>query len=138
MQSDNEAKYVPAHLTAADQNPAAVAKRCYQAYIDNDRAALEPLIAADFHFSSPRDNRIDRQTYFERCWPSSNHITDFKLLHLVPDGERVFITYQGSFAGRPGFQNTEILTVRDGQLIEAEVYFGWSLPHKAPAGGFID
>jgi hypothetical protein len=128
-----------AHLKQVGSNdPVAIAKRCYQAYIDNDRATLELLIAADFHFSSPRDNRIDRATYFARCWPASNHITDFKLLHLVPDGERVFITYQGSFAGRPGFQNTEILTVRDGQLVEAEVYFGWSLPHKAPAGGFID
>lgn len=119
-------------------DPVSVATRCYQAYIDNDRAVIEALIAPDFHFSSPRDNRLDRATYFARCWPASAHITDFKLLHLVADGERVFITYQGSIEGRPGFQNTEILTIRDGQLVEAEVYFGWSLPHKAPPGGFID
>jgi hypothetical protein len=128
----------PNPYRAADEDPVSVVKRCYQAYIDNDRVAIEALIATDFHFSSPRDNRLDRTTYFARCWPASEHITDFKLLHLMPDGECVFITYQGSLDGRPGLQNTEILTVRNGQLVEAEVYFGWSLPHKTPASGFID
>ena len=128
----------PNHKAAGRQDPVTVVKRCFQAYIDNDRAAMEPLIAADFQFSSPRDNCIDRATYFSRCWPASAHITGFRFLRLVPDGDRVFVTYQGSFDGQPRFQNTEILTVRDGQLIEVEVYFGWSLPHKAPLGGFID
>jgi len=36
------------------------------------------------------------------------------------------------------FRNTEILTIRHGKLVEAEVYFGWSLPHEAPVGGFIN
>ena len=124
--------------TAGSPDPVDVVKCCFQAYIDNDRAAMEPLIATDFRFSSPRDNCIDRATYFTRCWPASEHITGFKFLHLVPDGDRVFVTYQGSFDGKPRFQNTEILTVRDGQLIEVEVYFGWSLPHKAPVGAFVD
>jgi len=135
---DEKAMLQPNLSHAGSQDPVAVVKRCFQAYVDNDRAAIEPLIAADFHFSSPRDNRLDRTSYFARCWPASNHITDVKFLHVVPNGDRVFVTYQGSFDGRPRFQNTEILTVRDGQLAEAEVYFGWSLPHKAPLGGFFD
>ena len=36
------------------------------------------------------------------------------------------------------FRNMEILTVRDGQLIAAEAYFGWNIPHEAPEGGYID
>ena len=36
------------------------------------------------------------------------------------------------------FRNTEILTVRDDQLVEAEVYFGWNIPYKAPVGEFVD
>jgi ketosteroid isomerase-like protein len=35
------------------------------------------------------------------------------------------------------FRNTELLTVRDGKLVEAQVFFGWTLPHEAPPGGFI-
>jgi ketosteroid isomerase-like protein len=121
-----------------DTDPAAVARRSYQAYVDKDRAALEPLIAVDFHFTSPLDNRIDRTTYFERCWPNSKAITGFTFIHLVTDGERVFVTYDGQSAGGKRFRNTEILTVRDGRIVDAEVYFGWSIPHEAPAGGAID
>jgi hypothetical protein len=36
------------------------------------------------------------------------------------------------------FRNTEIVTVRDGQIVEVEVYFGWSIPHKAELGGFVE
>jgi len=55
-------------------DPIDIARRCYQAYIDGDRAAIEPLIAEDFTFTSPRDNRIDRATYFERCWPNHHRL----------------------------------------------------------------
>jgi ketosteroid isomerase-like protein len=111
-------------------------RKNYRAYVDKDRAAIEQLIAPDFHFSSPLDNRIDRQTYCARCWPNSACLRDFKLVHLVEDGNRVFVTYEGSSDRGNAFRNTEILTVRDGKIVDVEVYFGWSIPHDAPAGGF--
>jgi hypothetical protein len=52
----------------------AVARGSYEAYVKKDRAAIEKLIAQDFHFTSPLDNRIDRATYFARCWPNSELI----------------------------------------------------------------
>ena len=122
--------------STADDDPISVAKKCYKAYIEKDRAAIERVIADDFHFSSPLDNRIDRQAYFARCWPNSETITDFKFIHLARDGDRVFVTYEGRSSGGKGFRNTEILTVRYGKLVDAEVYFGWSLPHDTPSGGF--
>ena len=54
-----------------DESNVAVARAAYQAYVTKDRSSLEALIADDFHFTSPLDNRIDRDTYFERCWPNS-------------------------------------------------------------------
>jgi ketosteroid isomerase-like protein len=119
-------------------DPVLVAKKAYQAYVDKDRAVIEPLIADDFHFTSTLDNRIDRETYFARCWPNSENIAGFTFVHCVEDGDRVFVTYEGRGPGGKGFRNTEILTIRDGKLVEAEVYFGWSLPHEAPAGGFTN
>ncbi|WP_201026422.1 hypothetical protein [Paramesorhizobium deserti] len=65
-----------------------IARRSYQAYVDNDRAAIEALIGSDFHFTSPLDNRLDRQTYFERCWPNSETISDFRFIHLVEHEDR--------------------------------------------------
>ncbi len=43
---------------------AAVARASYDAYVDKDRASIEALIADDFHFTSPLDNRIDRGSLF--------------------------------------------------------------------------
>ena len=116
----------------------AIARAAYEAYVAKDRAAIEKLIAADFHFTSPLDNRIDRATYFARCWPNSEGIDGFNFINLVPDRDRVFVTYEGHRTNGQSFRNTEIVTVRDGQIIEVEVYFGWSLPHKAKPGGFTD
>lgn len=113
-----------------------IARASYQAYVDKDRAALEALIAEDFHFSSPLDNRLDRETYFERCWPNSERIRACTFKHVIAIGETVFVTYEGEAIDGKGFRNTEILTIRGGKIIEAEVYFGWSLPHPARDGGF--
>jgi ketosteroid isomerase-like protein len=113
-------------------------RRAYQAYVDHDRAAIEAVIGDDFHFTSPRDNRINRKTYFDRCWKNSDTITGFTFINLVSDGERVFVTYEGQRSNGKPFRNTEIVTVRNGKIVEVEVYFGWSIPHEAPAGGFVD
>jgi hypothetical protein len=54
----------------------------------------------------------------------------------VQHDKRVFVTYEGRTTSGTSVRNTEILTVRHGKLVETEVYFGWSLPHPAAAGGF--
>lgn len=115
----------------------AIARAAYEAYVSKDRTAIEALIADDFHFSSPLDNRLDRAAYFARCWPNSKTIQGFEFIHLVRDGARVFVTYEASGTGGHRFRNTEIVTVRGSQIVEVEVYFGWDLPHNAPAGGFV-
>jgi ketosteroid isomerase-like protein len=117
---------------------AAIARAAYEAYVTKDRAAIEELIADDFHFTSPRDNRLDRETYFRRCWPNSKMVKGFDLVNLVPDGDRVFVTYEGRNTDGHRFRNTEILTIRDGHIVDVEVYFGWSVPHRAPLGGFVN
>ena len=120
------------------QSPAETARTTYRAYAEKDRAAIEALIADDFHFTSPLDNRLDRKTYFERCWPNSELIDEFKFVHLVPCGNRVFVTYEARKRDGQRFRNTEVVTVGGTAVTDVEVYFGWSLPHKARPGGFID
>ncbi|MGE7469889.1 nuclear transport factor 2 family protein [Bosea sp. NPDC003192] len=115
-----------------------IARACYQAYVDKDRATIEALLDADFHFSSPLDNRLDRGAYFERCWPNSARIRACTIKRIVPIGETVFVTYEGEAVSGKSFRNTEVMTIRDGKIVEVEVYFGWSLPHPAPEGGFVE
>jgi len=113
-------------------------RAAYESYVAKNRAVIEKLIATEFHFTSPLDNRIDRATYFARCWPNSERIDDFDFINLVPDGDRVFVTYEGHIKNGERFRNTEIVTVRDGQIVEVEVYFGWSIPHEAKPGSFVE
>ena len=117
---------------------AAIARAAYEAYVTKDRASLERIIAEDFHFTSPLDNRLDRQTYFRRCWPNSRVLAAFEFIHLVTDVDRVFVTYEGRNTDGRRFRNTEILTIRDQQITDVEVYFGWPVPHRAPQGGFVE
>ncbi|MES2959679.1 MAG: nuclear transport factor 2 family protein [Pseudomonadota bacterium] len=106
-----------------------IARASYDAYVRKDRAAIESLIDDDFHFTSPLDDRIDRTSYFERCWPNSQRISHFQFINLVQDGDKVFVTYEGTNVIGGRFRNTEILTVRGQKIVDAEVYFGWSIPH---------
>jgi ketosteroid isomerase-like protein len=136
MAQEIQTKRAQEHTTATNEI-VAIARASYEAYVEKDRAAIEKLIADDFHFTSPLDNRIDRKTYFDRCWKNSEKAEAFEFINLVPDGDRVFVTYEGRMDGKT-FRNTEILTVRGEQIVEVEVYFGWSIPHKAQPGGFLD
>jgi ketosteroid isomerase-like protein len=119
-------------------DPVAIARASYEAYASKDRAQIEALIADDFHFTSPLDNRIDRAAYFAHCWPNSETSESFDFINLVADGERVFVTYEGKTTQGHSFRNTEIVTVREGKITDVEVYFGWSIPHEAQPGGFVD
>ena len=121
-----------------DGNNDAIVRAVFAAYVAKDRAAIERLIARDFHFTSPLDNRIDRTTYFERCWPNSERTEGFDFVRLTASDDQVVVTYEARSVGGKRFRNTEIFTLRGDQVVEVEVYFGWSLPHPAPNGGFVD
>ena len=113
---------------------AETAKALYAAYVAKDREAAERLIAENFHFSSPLDNRIDRTAYFAICWPVSEAVEAFDIIHVFEAGSHVAVTYEGRWKDGRRFRNTEVLTMKDGKVIEADVYFGWSVPHEASPG----
>jgi hypothetical protein len=95
------------------------------------------LLDADFHCTSPLDNRIDRATYVDRSSPNSRTIAGFDFVAMQSLGDRVFVVYEGRSTDGHQFRDTEILTVRGGRVVDVEVYFGWSIPHRAVEGGFV-
>jgi ketosteroid isomerase-like protein len=116
----------------------AVVQKYFQAYTDKDRAAIEAVVDESFRFSSPWDNRIDRATYFRRCWKVSEAIVSRKAIHTLADGDLVFVTYELALTSGKISRNTEIITLRHGKIVDVEVYFGWSIPHVAAEGGFVE
>ena len=119
------------------QDNITVARRVFEAYVKRDRAGIEALLADDFRFTSPLDNGLNRARYMNRCWPAGQDIEQFAFIHLLAAGDQVFVTYEGQRTGSDRFRNTEILTVKHGKVTEAEVYFGWSLPHPAAPGSYV-
>ncbi|PSJ60447.1 ketosteroid isomerase [Mesorhizobium soli] len=117
---------------------AELVKALLAAYAAKDRDAAERLISADFHFSSPLDNRIDRETYFTICWPNSKLIEGFEIEHLFADEDKAAVTYVGRSLSGKRFRNTEVFMCRDGQITDVEVYFGWWVPHEVPLGHHVD
>lgn len=114
-----------------------LSRACLQAYVDKAREAIEAFIAADFHFTSPLDNAIDRATYFERCWPNSAMMRAVEVIAVVDDCDQAFLVYEVD-TGEKRFRNCERHSAQDGKLVAVEVYFGWNLPHPAQPGRCVD
>jgi hypothetical protein len=70
---------------------------------------------------------INRATYFERCWPTSEQIEAFEFKRLVESGGEVIVTYECTKTDGRRFRNTEVLTFDGDKISKAEVYFGWNL-----------
>lgn len=117
---------------------AEIVRACFVAYEDKDRRAIEEILSKDFVFTSPLDNKIDRQTYLDRCWPISKNVHDFKLVNLVESGSQVFVTYVSTLKDGKSFRNTEIFEIAGGKIKSVEVYFGWDVPHEAANGRFLE
>jgi ketosteroid isomerase-like protein len=94
------------------------------AYENKDRAALENLLADDFTFSSPVDDRIDRDRYFKRCWPFSRQVKEFRIEKLLADDEEAFVRYEAVTKNGTAFRNIETFTIQEGKIHHVEVYFG--------------
>jgi hypothetical protein len=60
--------------------PLDAVKKALQAYVDKDRDAIEAVIGDPYSFTSPLDNALSRETYFERCWPNSESCTGMKFV----------------------------------------------------------
>ena len=116
------------------KRPTDVVRACLEAYAKHDRAALEALVAADYTFTSPMDNALDRDGYFRICWPENKQFEAFEIVHEAEDREHAFVTYEARMTSGHRFRTTELNTVRAGKLVATEVYFGWDLPHKVKRG----
>lgn len=118
-------------------DPRDIVARFLDAFATGDRDAAEALIGADFTFTSPRDNALDRAAWFSTCWGHHDRIAGFDILLMAVEGQRVCVMYEAVASDGGRFRNTEIFTVAAGQVQAVEVFFGWSLPHPAPGGGSL-
>jgi ketosteroid isomerase-like protein len=107
-----------------------LAKAYYRAYERYDRTFMEEHLAADFTFTSPFDDHIDRAAYFERCWPKQPLHQKFDFVTVMQDGDTVFVAYDctmhipNATHSAARFRNAELMTFQNGKLKSVDVFFG--------------
>lgn len=99
-------------------------RSCYAAYEAKDRSILEAVLSDDFTFSSPLDDNISREQYFERCWPNCHHVRGFHIEKLFVDGDEAFVTYVCHATDGTRFRNTEFFVIEGDKIKHVDVYFG--------------
>ncbi len=112
----------------ADDNRLSRARDIYLAFAAGDREVIARTLTDDFTFSSPVDVGLDREGYFERCWPGAGQGQEFEFVRLVQSEDDVIVTYEMKHPDGHAGRNTEILTFRGDKVCRTEVYFGWNLP----------
>ncbi|MDB5503242.1 MAG: hypothetical protein JWR89_3144 [Tardiphaga sp.] len=103
-----------------------IIRALFAAYLANDRRAVEDRLTADFRFTSPFDDAIDKATYFERCWRDSGWIERHELERMAVDGHEAFVTYRCVAKDGKAFRNTEFFVFEGDQIKSIDVYFGAS------------
>ena len=111
----------------------AIVRAQFEAFRDRRRQDSEALLAADFTFTSPYDDAISRDAFFERCWPNGDRFEDLQIERVAADAKGAYVTYLVTTDTGEQFRNSEYLTVFDGQIHGVEVYFGPSYR----AGAFV-
>lgn len=102
-----------------------VVRAAFEAYLAQDRPAMERLLAGDFVFTSPQDDHIGKAAFLDRCFPTADRLSSQVILRLVDaDDDGVFILYEYELKTGERYRNTEFSTVRDGKLTETQVFFG--------------
>ncbi|GAA0263557.1 hypothetical protein GCM10009539_57030 [Cryptosporangium japonicum] len=97
------------------------------AYRAQDLDAASALLAADYVFTSPQDDHLDKATFLARCFPTADRFTEQEIVHVVDlGGGEVFLLYEYVVEGGR-YRNAEVSRVRDGLLIETQVFFGGRL-----------
>ena len=103
-----------------------IARESYSAFAAGDRGFFEEHLSDDFTFSSPPDPKLDRDGFFERCWPGAGRGQEIDITRLIESGDEVVVTYDLRRPDGSGGTNTEVLTFDGDKVSRVEVYFGWA------------
>jgi len=106
------------------QDKAEIIRTLFAAYLSNDRKAVEDAFGDDFHFTSPYDDKIDKVTYFARCWRVTDWIERHELERILVEGDEAFVTYRCVAKGGKSFRNTEFFSFEGDKIKRIDVYFG--------------
>ena len=105
-----------------------IARDAYAAFAAGDRGFFERHLSDELTFSAPPDPHLDRDGYFERCWPGAGRGQRFDVVRVIESGDEVVVTYETTTSPGIRGRNTEVLSFdADDKISRIEVYFGWNV-----------
>ena len=103
-----------------------VVRELQAAFDAQDADAADRLIAQDYSFTSPQDDHLDKAECLRVCFPTAAHFASHTMLAARELGADDVVSYYEYEVAESGerYRNTEVATVRDGQVVETRVFFG--------------
>lgn len=109
-------------------SPVDTVRASFDAYRTQDRDAADRLLADDLVFTSPQDDHIDKEAFLARCFPTADRFVSQEVLSIVDAGPGdVLLLYEYELTTGGRYRNVELVTVRDGRIVEIQVFFGGQL-----------
>ncbi len=105
-----------------------IVKRFYIAFAQANRNEfVEDILAPNFTFSAPPDPFLERNGFFERCWPNGTNLKEMHYTRLFQHDDEVVVSHE--YLKPDGIKgcNTDIFTFSGEKIIRLEVYFGWDI-----------
>ena len=106
------------------QSKPEIIRSLFAACKSKNREVVEKLLADDFRFTSPYDDRIDKAAYFETCWPNSERMRSVDVENIAETDGQAFVLYKVVTDEGKEFRNTELFTFYGDHVREISVYFG--------------
>ncbi len=99
-------------------------RRYFTTFLSDDEKAMKAMMSDDFTFSSPRDDHIDRNEFFRRCWPHRHELRALRIEELFASDDEAFVRYEAEPKSGAPFRNVEFLRIDGPKVRAVEVYFG--------------
>jgi len=96
----------------------------FSCYEKSDIKKLEKLLGDGFRFSSPHDKKLDKSSYFERCWGFNKSVEKYHILKFIERNNEVFLSYIATTYDSREIENAEYFDIRDGKIVAINVYYG--------------
>lgn len=102
-----------------------VVRALFAAFTDQDAAAADSLLADEFVFTSPQDDRIDKATWLRVCFPTADHFVSRDMIAVMEmSATDVLAYYEYEVESGERYRNTEVISVLGGRVVETQVFFG--------------
>lgn len=101
----------------------------FSCYETGDKKTLENLLDDKFEFSSPHDNKLDKSSYFEKCWRFNESVSKYQILKFLEHQNEAFLIYKAVTYDNREIENAEYFEIKGEKVLKIKVYYG-NLPEE--------